>query len=941
MAANNRPNSDPFAALASFPQPSGQNRSSTPLNALSNVKPSLGPAMVPVKAAPGQPPYGTSPSVFSSLNAAASPRAPSPSPFTASIPVASPSPGIAKPVTQQQKQDPFSGIAALGGMQAPVPKIAGGKPDAFGDLLGMPLGAAKTQTLAAMASGSPLAGSSMMGTARPMNTPSPAPVSPPSAATVGLWNFDLLSQPSTTPAASQGSPQRPLAGAFPLSSPATSTLPPVTNAAGPPSPDPFDIFNSPPQPKPALPVAASVVSTPVPAHSPSTDDHPLGAILSSPIVSQQPLQSAPSSPEAPVSPPIPPKPLALEEEIKASSPPNARRSPAGATAQPAGRSPSTRPSSAAPPPPPAQPPHDELVAKLVGMGFSADEANSALEASGGDMQSAVDMLISGATHATRDGGARRGAGGRDQGAGSGSAGPDSGAKQPSISATASVLGGKVFAGAKTFLDMSKRAVASAIETAKDIAAEQMEDSGVGGPGRGTQGRRTREGTSERGQGWEDPAGGRGGRSRFRDDDGDASTGAGYARMEDGGFKDSPPLPRSPQQQASSSPSAAQPSPKTSPSQPSAPAAPVPPQATPPPRQPTPPPPKPEVIATPDQLAASLAHKTRGTEFYKQGQYGDAETAYTAAIAALPSGHLGLAVLHNNRAACRLKNGDYRACIEDCDVVAGMDGKDVKCLLRRGTAWEGMERWDRAREDYRKVLGLDGAVVAAREGVRRCEKALRGAAGAGGDGEGSGGVGGKSAVTSPPRTVGGAEASAKAQAPVGDDLAGLFGGGGGGGLPSQQAGGGAKPAAAAVLDDFGFGVAPVSNTSAPAVAGEALQSHREREMRADAEDAEKFALKDRVEAKITNWRRSKENNIRALLASLELILWPELGVKNVQLSELVSPGQVKVRYMKVIARVHPDKVSATATTEQRMLANAVFGTLNAAFEAFKSTPGNAV
>jgi len=55
----------------------------------------------------------------------------------------------------------------------------------------------------------------------------------------------------------------------------------------------------------------------------------------------------------------------------------------------------------------------------------------------------------------------------------------------------------------------------------------------------------------------------------------------------------------------------------------------------------------------------------------------------------------------------------------------------------------------------------------------------------------------------------------------------------------------------------------------------------------------------------NW---KEANIRALIASLETVLWPELGWVKVGMHELVTPSQVKIRYTKAIAKVHPDKVS---------------------------------
>ena len=68
------------------------------------------------------------------------------------------------------------------------------------------------------------------------------------------------------------------------------------------------------------------------------------------------------------------------------------------------------------------------------------------------------------------------------------------------------------------------------------------------------------------------------------------------------------------------------------------------------------------------------------------------------------------------------------------------------------------------------------------------------------------------------------------------------------------------------------------------------------------------LKDSVEGRLMIWKGGKETNVRALIASLETVLWPELKWQKVGLHELVTPGQVKVRYMKAIAKLHPDKVS---------------------------------
>lgn len=67
------------------------------------------------------------------------------------------------------------------------------------------------------------------------------------------------------------------------------------------------------------------------------------------------------------------------------------------------------------------------------------------------------------------------------------------------------------------------------------------------------------------------------------------------------------------------------------------------------------------------------------------------------------------------------------------------------------------------------------------------------------------------------------------------------------------------------------------------------------------------MKDSIDARLGAWKNGKESNLRALIASLDSVLWPELGWQKVGMAELVTPNQVKIRYTKAIAKLHPDKV----------------------------------
>ncbi|WWC57706.1 uncharacterized protein I303_100240 [Kwoniella dejecticola CBS 10117] len=337
------------------------------------------------------------------------------------------------------------------------------------------------------------------------------------------------------------------------------------------------------------------------------------------------------------------------------------------------------------------------------------------------------------------------------------------------------------------------------------------------------------------------------------------------------------------------------------------------------RSPAPPPVKPLPIrplvsATSSQLEKSATYKLNGNEHFKLGRFSEAESSYTTAMTQLPENHLFLIPLHNNRAAARLKLGDSSPAVEDCTLVIDLIGPTyhpskeaplppevskevklyeglVKALSKRAQAWEMAEKWKNAVEDWEKLLGMDlaplgvtgnGTKNLAAEGARRARKALEGDQ--------------VEQIAAPKSAV-----------------------------PSNAH---VKLKAAPVL----------AKTAKPA---DVDRSAAVSELRAQAkalelEDEQRLALKDGVEARLNSWKNGKETNLRALIASLDSILWDDIlkGGLKVGIHELISEKQVKIKYMKVIARLHPDKLNSQNTTvEQRMLANGAFGTLNEAWQAF--------
>lgn len=160
-----------------------------------------------------------------------------------------------------------------------------------------------------------------------------------------------------------------------------------------------------------------------------------------------------------------------------------------------------------------------------------------------------------------------------------------------------------------------------------------------------------------------------------------------------------------------------------------------------------------VSASPSQLSSSKTHRQKGTEMFKLGRYGEAESSYSQALNVLPQGHILRVVLWNNRAAARGKVGDGKGVIDDCsDVLKFIDSPSysyhpskedsipplsdgesinlseayIKALQRRAQAYESVEKWKLAMGDWEKVLVCDWSAAMrvrgeALRGIGQCKK----------------------------------------------------------------------------------------------------------------------------------------------------------------------------------------------------------------------------
>ncbi|KAK6131524.1 hypothetical protein DH2020_034731 [Rehmannia glutinosa] len=109
--------------------------------------------------------------------------------------------------------------------------------------------------------------------------------------------------------------------------------------------------------------------------------------------------------------------------------------------------------------------------------------------------------------------------------------------------------------------------------------------------------------------------------------------------------------------------------------------------------------------------------------------------------------------------------------------------------------------------------------------------------------------------------------------------------------------------------------------------EALAEKNQRDLQSQHEQEEKRRLAETLDNDIKCWAAGKEGNLRALLSSLQQVLWPECGWRPVSLTDMITSDSVKKVYKKATLYVHPDKVQQKgATLHQKYIAEKVFDLL---------------
>jgi hypothetical protein len=282
------------------------------------------------------------------------------------------------------------------------------------------------------------------------------------------------------------------------------------------------------------------------------------------------------------------------------------------------------------------------------------------------------------------------------------------------------------------------------------------------------------------------------------------------------------------------------------------------------------------------LQSSTQHRLAGTQHFKVGDYASAHQSYSSSLSALPERHPITIILLCNRALTGLKTGVPKEAVSDADSALALIGvsrgegesidlgvgegggtKDMKefygkALTRKAEALEQMEKWGDARDVWKLAVehGVGGATAI--QGRQRCDKAL--------------------APKAAPRQA----------------------------TPVARPKPTPKPRASA-LSDLNGGSGQDSD---------AVKRLRAQNQQAEKADDEKFALADIVDARVGQWRDGKRDNLRALIGSLDSVMWEGSGWKKVGMHELITNGKVKINYMKAIGKCHPDKVSPWTCEERR-------------------------
>ncbi|ODV94636.1 hypothetical protein PACTADRAFT_3521 [Pachysolen tannophilus NRRL Y-2460] len=306
---------------------------------------------------------------------------------------------------------------------------------------------------------------------------------------------------------------------------------------------------------------------------------------------------------------------------------------------------------------------------------------------------------------------------------------------------------------------------------------------------------------------------------------------------------------------------------------------------------------PEIAISQEAIGKFNSLKELGNDFYKKGDFSSALEQYQLSLNTLPLNHRLTIIALSNLSNVYAKLGNSKETLANVENAMNLinsynipiskfnelnidENKPlkpiwIKLLTRKAEGLEHMEKFKDALESYNLLIENGGMSKAVMDGKKRCLDILQ-------------------PKSSKPKT----KPTQKSQS-----------------MPKSEP----KPKTSTFNENN----------------NENLQKFKQQSNKTEIEENERFALHDKIEEQLNNWKLGKEDNLRALLASLDKILWKELNWKPVSIADLVLNKKVKIIYLKAVSKTHPDKISSDATVEQKMIAQAVFVVLNQAWDKFKT------
>ncbi|KAF7816820.1 auxilin-related protein 2 [Senna tora] len=120
------------------------------------------------------------------------------------------------------------------------------------------------------------------------------------------------------------------------------------------------------------------------------------------------------------------------------------------------------------------------------------------------------------------------------------------------------------------------------------------------------------------------------------------------------------------------------------------------------------------------------------------------------------------------------------------------------------------------------------------------------------------------------------------------------------------------------------------------AAKAVADMQQRNLQTNMEQEERRRIAETADIQIKRWAAGKESNMRALLSTLQYVLWAECGWQPVSLTDMITSASVKKVYRKATLCIHPDKVQQKgASLEQKYIAEKVFDILKEAWNKFNA------